>query len=91
MKRALQLLVFLACVVVSAGALWNVMSDDYEVEKMASTIACGDEGAKCNAQKTVDERTPLARTFTFVTTKRKVDVRCAREYIFAGSYSCKLR
>jgi hypothetical protein len=89
-KRAAQLFVFFVCVFVSGGALWNVMNDDYEVEQTATKIAC-DGDAKCNAQKTADERTPLARTFTFVTSKRKVDVRCARAYVFAGSYACALR
>jgi hypothetical protein len=90
MKRAGQNLLFLLCVVFTITAAYNVMSDNAEVEGMASTVACGNEGQSCRPQKTRMERTPFAQTFEFVTTKRKVEVRCVRAFVLLGEYACTL-
>jgi hypothetical protein len=93
MKRALQSGLFLVCVVASAAGMYNVMSDNAEVEKLAQQTACGDESpTSCRAQKTMMERTPFGQSFTFATGKKKeVAVRCSRAFVLAGDYACAQR
>jgi hypothetical protein len=91
MRRALRILLFVACVFVSVAGAYNVMSDNAEVEKLAAEKACGDQGAGCRAQKTMMERNPIAQTFDFSTPKRIVGVRCTRALIFVGEYTCIVR
>lgn len=92
MKRYGQLFFGLLCVVVSAAGLYNVLSDNIEVERAAKALACGGKDDKgCNAQTTRIERNPIAQSFEIVTSKKKVDVRCMRAYVFAGDYACELR
>ncbi len=91
MKQAARTLVFLACVLFSVSAAYNVLSDNAEVQGMASSVACRDQGANCRAQMTRMERTPIAQTFELATQKRKVEIRCAREFLLVGEYICALR
>lgn len=91
MKRWAQVFVFVACVVFSVAGLYNVMSDNIEVIRMAENVACGTEGKTCNPQMTRMERNPIAQSFEIVTAKKKVDVRCMRAFVFAGDYRCELR
>lgn len=93
MKRWGQVVIFVICVVFSVAGLYNVMSDNIEVIRMATVLACGTEGKTCadKAQMTRMERNPIAQSFEITTPKKKVDVRCARQFILAGDYSCELR
>ena len=91
MKRAVQTIVFVLCVVFSLAAVVNVLGDNAEVEAMANAVACAGEGATCHPQKTRMERTPIARSFEIVTARRKVQVRCARSLVLVGDYSCAVR
>jgi hypothetical protein len=91
MKRAGQILIFILCVAFSVAALYNVMSDNAEVERMAAAVACGEQGPNCRAQMTRMERTPFGQTFEMVTPKRTVDIVCRRAYVMVGDYACKLR
>jgi hypothetical protein len=91
MKRAGQILIFILCVAFSVAALYNVMSDNAEVERMAAAVACGEQGPNCRAQMTRMERTPFGQTFEMVTPKRTVDIVCRRAYLMVGDYACKLR
>ena len=102
MKRFVQLAIFALCVAFSVSAVYNVVSDNADVERRAALVACGEDGSEtapeprrasagCRAQMTRLERTPFGQTFEFVTAKRTVDVRCARAFVLAGEYSCKLR
>lgn len=91
MKRAAQLAVFVLCVVFSVAGAYNVMSDNTDVVRMATAVACDTEGAACNGQVTRMERNPIAQQFEITTRKRKVDVRCTRDYVFLGEYNCALR
>lgn len=91
MKRAVQLSFFAVCLIFSAGAVYNVFSDNVEVEQRARAVACGDQGASCSPQMTRMERTPFGQTFEFVTAKRTVSVRCTRGLVLAGGYACGLR
>jgi len=92
MKRALQSGLFFACVLASAAGMYNVMSDNAEVEKLAQETACGAEGpATCRAQKTLMERNPIAQRFDFALPKRTVTVRCTRAFVLVGDYGCTVR
>jgi hypothetical protein len=91
MKRAAQNFLFLACVLFSIAAAYNVMSDNAGVVGMALASACHDGGPNCHAEMTRMERTPFSQTFEFVTPKRKVEVRCARALVMVGEYTCALR
>lgn len=91
MKRAAQVIVFLVCVLGSVAGLYNVLSDNTEVVRMATAVACGNEGPKCNGQMTRMEKNPIAQSFEIVTAKKKVDVRCTRSLYLVGEYSCELR
>ena len=91
MKRAVQTIVFVLCVVFSLAAVVNVLGDNAEVEAMANAVACAGEGATCHPQKTRMDRTPLAQSFELVTAKRKVEVRCARALVLVGDYACSAR
>ena len=80
MKRFVQLAVFGLCVAFSVSAVYNVLSDNAEVERMAALVACGEDGAApgpalrasegCKARMTRLERTPFGQTFEFTTAKR---------------------
>jgi hypothetical protein len=92
MKRALQSAIFVICVLASAAGMYNVMSDNAEVEKLAQQVACGnDSPMTCRAQKTFMERSPFAQTFEFATAKAKIAVRCTRSAVLVGDYACTVR
>jgi hypothetical protein len=91
MRRWGSLFVFLICVAFSASAIYNVMHDNADVERKATSVACAQQEAGCHAQKTREERTPFAQTFEFATAKRVVGVRCTRELVMVGDYACALR
>jgi len=93
-KRAFQSGFFFLCVLFTAAGAFNVLSDNAEVEHLAQEVACGG-GPKMNVkggnpQKTRMERTPIAQTFDFVTSKRTVTVRCTRSALLVGEYGCEL-
>jgi hypothetical protein len=89
-KRALQLSLFLLCVVFSLSSVYNVFSDNTEVEQRARAVACGEQGASCSASAKVTRlaRTPFGQTFEFATPKRTAGVRCVRALVLVGEYSC---
>ncbi|WP_437642129.1 hypothetical protein [Sorangium sp. So ce854] len=102
MKRFVQLALFVLCVAFSASAVYNVFSDNADVERRAALVACGEDtaagapegrrpSADCRARMTRLERTPFGQTFEFTTAKRTVDVRCERAFVLAGEHRCELR
>lgn len=91
MKRAVQTILFLLCVVFSVAAVVNVLGDNAEVEALAVVAACAGQGTACHPQKTRMERTPFAQSFELVTPKRTVEVRCARALVLVGDYACTAR
>lgn len=94
MKRAAQAFVFFACAFFTITGLYNVMSDNIEVVRMAKELACKDEKPKCTeqtAQMTRMERNPIAQTFEISTPKRRLDIRCTRAFYLVGPYGCELR
>jgi hypothetical protein len=90
-KKYASGVVFVLCVVLSVAGLINVFADNLDVVRMASEVACGDQGKDCRAQMSRMERTPISQSFEMVTPKRTVDVRCTRALLFFGPYSCALR
>lgn len=90
MKRAGQILLTVLCVVFSASAVYNVFSDNTEVELRARGVACEGQAATCGASAKVTRlsRTPFGQTFEFATPKRSVGVRCSRALVLVGEYSC---
>jgi hypothetical protein len=90
-KRAAQISVFVLCVVFSVSAVYNVFSNNVEVEAKGRVVACGDQGPSCSAQMTRMQRTPFGQTFEFVTPKRTVGVSCVRSAVLFGEYSCALQ
>lgn len=91
MKRAAQAFVFVACVFFTVTGLYNVMSDNIEVVRMAEALACKDEKPPCKGQMTRMERNPIAQSFEISTSKRRVDIRCTRAFYLVGEYACVLR
>jgi hypothetical protein len=72
-------------------ALYNVYGASFEVETLAGESACRGQSPTCKAQFTFWERSPLGHTFAMDTPKGLVHVRCQREYILLGPWSCKNR
>jgi hypothetical protein len=90
MKSAIRRIFTVVCIVLGTLAIYNVMSDNDDVLRMAEKVACGDSGAACRPQMTRMERSPFSQSFEIVTTKRTYEVRCTRAFVFAGAYSCVL-
>lgn len=89
-------------IVASVVGVYNVASDNADVERLAQEAACGGGTGKpaqlgCTAQKTKMVRTPWEQSFDFATsvpaTKKSatVSVRCMRSAVLVGTYSCEAR
>ncbi len=84
-ERLLGLAFAFACV----AGLYNVLSDDAEVTRTARMVACGGSATGCDAQMVRFLRSPVAQSYDFAISSRStVNVRCVREWIFAGAYAC---
>ena len=102
MRRWLNSSLGFLLIVASALGVYNVASDNADVERLAKEAACGGGPGKnaqlgCTAQKSQMVRTPWAQTFDFATTmvptkkSSSVTVRCMRSAILVGEYGCELR
>ena len=96
MRRPLSNILGLLLIVASAIGVYNVVSDNGEVERLAQEAACGGGVGKaaqlgCTARKTMMERTPFAQTFEFATPSKQVTVRCSRSAVLVGDYACERR
>jgi hypothetical protein len=102
MRRWFQNSLGILLIAASALGVYNVASDNTEVEQLAKEVACGGGAGKpaqlgCTAQKSQMVRTPWAQTFDFATsavaTKKSasVTVRCMRSAVLLGEYGCELR
>ncbi len=102
MRRWLQNSVGVLLIAASALGVYNVASDNADVERLAKEAACGGGVGKpaqlgCTAQKSQMIRTPWAQTFEFATSgpaakkSASVTVRCMRSAILLGDYGCELR
>lgn len=88
MNRGLRFGLSFLCVAGSVAAIYNVLSDNADVEALAEKSACGAASGACRPQMTRLDRTPFAQSFEFATTKGPVSVRCARAAVLVGDYSC---
>jgi hypothetical protein len=90
--RAIRHVATLVCLAATAATVYNVYSDNSELEKAAERTACGGTSADCRPQMTRTDRSPFAQTFEFVVSKRNlpITVRCARSAILLGDYTCAL-
>lgn len=80
--------VAVACLVGSAGAIYNVNFDVAPLQKQAESVACGASGCR---QLTGLERTPFAQRFTFqvqAESAKTMRVECTRGLLLFGDYSC---
>jgi hypothetical protein len=88
----------------SVAGVYNVFSDNTEVEHLAQETACGGGVGKaaqlgCTSSKTMMQRNPLGQTFEFATSRAatpkagsaRVTVHCARSAYLVGDYGCELR
>ena len=103
MKRFVQLMIFGLCLAFSVAAVYNVFSDNADVERMAGFVACDQSGdanaggvpavsdSGCRPHITRLEKTPFGQTFEFATAKRTVGVRCQRSFVIVGKYTCKVQ
>lgn len=69
--------------------LYNVYAESPEVQQQAEHTACGPAGC---VRLLRSHRTPMGQDFEFqisVQPPRSLDVHCARQYVFVGSYSCE--
>jgi hypothetical protein len=89
-KRAFQLLVFVLCVGFSVAAVYNVLSDNTEVERKAKAAACQGKGDACAPFLSRLSRTPLGEALVYDLGKTQVEVRCTRAYVLAGEYACAI-
>ncbi len=91
LRSAGSFLFTVALLAASGAALYNVYGVGVEIEALATETACQGQGPTCKAQFTYWERSPIAHTFAMQTPKGNHPVVCQREYILAGTWSCKSR
>jgi hypothetical protein len=81
--------------VATALGLYNVYSDDSDVQALAKKVACADR--PCEAKLARQSRSPLSESFTFETEltdkarphrSASVDVECRRALYLIGEYTC---
>lgn len=89
-------LLSLVLLTLTVCGLINVYGDNSDVQGTAEEIACS--GQACSPKLIQLERTVLAQTFTFDTHSREsrgaggtAVVKCQRQFIFVGGYSCHSR
>lgn len=92
MRRFKGLGVLIVCLFVGSAGIYNVVSDNKHVERMAMRIACDDlKEEECNGRVTRMARNPFTQSFEIHTKKRAVDITCHRSAYLVGEYSCALR
>ena len=69
----------------SVCGLYNVMSDDTELQQRASRVACGEEEVTAPWRA---GRYPVWQSYGFRCRSGSVDVTCTRSLYLVGSYSC---
>lgn len=84
-RKLISILLFVA----TALGLYNVYGDHTDVQQLAERTACGERGC---VRMLRSHRSPMAHNFEFqlsVQPPRSSEVRCARAYMFVGSFSCE--
>jgi hypothetical protein len=83
-KKAIALL----CIGGSVMAIYNVNSDNTELQKRAESEACGNDGC---LQLIGMQRMPTSQEFTFQVqegSSRTQKVDCSRAFLLFGEYTC---
>ena len=88
MRRLLSILVFVLGIGLVVGCLYNVFSDNTNVQSDAGRVFCEGNGVACKAQLVRLERTPFGQTFDFSYGKATARVTCRRGFVFFGEYTC---
>jgi hypothetical protein len=84
-RKLITILLFVATML----GLYNVYGNHDDVQQLAERTACGE---KACIRLLRSHRSPMAHNFEFQTSvqpPRSLDVRCARSYMFLGSFSCE--
>ena len=84
-RKSISVLLFAATVL----GLYNVYSDNAEVQRLAERTACGEGGCVRTLRA---HRTPMGQDFEFQTSvqpQRSLEVHCARAYVLLGAYACQ--
>lgn len=90
MRSWANLLYIALALAISGLCLYNVVSDNAAVETMARAAVPGCEDQKCALARL--DRTPLAQEFQFsLRGGQSAAVRCQRQAILVGAYSCARR
>lgn len=84
----IELLITVLFVGASILALVNVFGSSIEVDRLAGETACMGQGKACEAMPIKWEKVPWAHTMQVSTTGGTIDVRCSREYVLLGTWSC---
>jgi hypothetical protein len=89
-KRFLSTTFMLACITFSVLGAINVYGDHSDVLRRAELAACA-PGSGCHPQLRQLAKTPLWMDFDFDVQKRRVMLRCTREFYMIGEYRCAER
>ena len=85
-------LVVLGLLAACGLGIYNVVRDDADVQMLAEAAACEGEGPGCAVERLAGERGALAETFEMLNGRQEVlRVRCARQQVVLGEYTCKVR
>ena len=85
-KTVLYPLLTASCLALSVVSLYNVYSDNSEVEAYAKDLACP-PGKACQLAKL--DRNPFGESLEYRTEKAAISVRCVRTALLFGAYECK--
>jgi hypothetical protein len=87
MRGIIRPIISVTLIVLSVLGLINVYSDNSEVVREASRLAC----SGCEARLVQSGRSPVSQALTFQTGPGSlVTVECRRGLIFLGEYKCEL-
>jgi hypothetical protein len=77
--------------VLTALGLFNTYADASDVQALAARTACG--GTGCSAQMVEFTKSPFSHEYVFQTQRdgTRVQVKCARAFVFVGDYACERR
>jgi hypothetical protein len=88
LRWLINAIISLAFVAATVMAFYNVFGVSIEVERLAGETACQGQPPTCKAQFTMWERTPWAHSFQMYTPTGTKPIKCQREYILYGTWSC---
>jgi hypothetical protein len=84
-KRYVRPLISATLIGASIAGLYNTMSDDTELRRQASAVACGDTEAR---DPTQGGRYPVFQRYVFQCKTSSVQVSCWRAAVLIGPYTC---